>query len=278
MFLASLCFLWGVNVTDPFRLEARYYDKIWGAKHNYKEQARFLHQVLRKHNARRVLDLGCGTGGHCFELAKLGYNVAGLDISQLMIEKAREKLSKEGIQAKFVVGDMTNAYSTLKNAKIKQPFDAVICLGYSLAHILTDKSLKETLEQVRKVLNQDGVFIFQVRNAEQLSDDRMERLTLDTIINEPDHQLALLSYSHRDRVNRNFLVWNTLWLINDHGKTDFQARKRLLKWFQYDNLRTVLASHRFRVLHAYGDMVRREDFDRNKHNTIVMICQKELSS
>lgn len=262
-------------LVDPFELEARYYDKIWGSACDYEGEALFLHRILAEHGAHRVLDLACGTGGHCLELAKLGYTVTGLDISRAMSEKAKEKLSKAGIKASFVLGDMKKAYSSLMNSQIALPFDAAICMGNSLAHMLDDRMLDRTLDEVWEVLKQNGVFIFWVKNAEHLRDDRLRQLKTDTIINEQDLQLAILNYNFRDSKNADILIWNALWLIKDHGKIDFQVRTHPLRWFRYDDLRRIVEAHGFRVLRAYGDTLGHEIFDSHKHETIFVTCQKE---
>ena len=53
----------------------------------------------------RVLDLACGVGRHSVPLAKRGYEVTGVDISPLFIEKAREYAASEGVDARFEVGE-----------------------------------------------------------------------------------------------------------------------------------------------------------------------------
>ena len=211
-------------MTDPFQLEARYYDKIWGSTCNYKAEAQFLHQILEKYGALRVLDLACGTGGHCLELAKLGYGVGGLDISQAMLKKARDKLSNAGMRASFILSDMREVYSSLLNAGIELPFEAAICMGNSLAHILDDETFSKILDDLGKLLKQNGVFIFWVKNAERLRDDLIRQLRMDGLINELDLQLALLCYNFRDSKNADILIWNALWFIRDRGKIDFQVR------------------------------------------------------
>ena len=197
-------------LVDPFELEARYYDRIWGLANRYEEEAKFLDETLKKRGAHRILDLGCGTGGHCLKLARLGYDMVGLDVSEAMLRTAREKLSKAGMRAGFVLSDMIEASSSLQSAGITFPFDAVICMGSSLAHLLDDRSFGKALDEIQKVLRQEGTFIFCVRNAEQLRDDLMKQLRMDTIVNEADLQLALLCYNFRDVANPDFLVWNSL--------------------------------------------------------------------
>jgi SAM-dependent methyltransferase len=262
-------------LTDSFSLEARYYDKIWGSDQaRYEAETQFLYRTLRKYGVVRVLDLACGTGGHYLGLTKLGYDVVGLDVSETMLKEARKKLSESGVQSCFVLGEMTKAQSSLLGAKIALPFDAVVCMGSALAHMLDDKMLSETLNEVRKVLKEGGVFIFCINNAQQLRDDLTRQLRLDTIVNEPDLQLAILCYNFRDSSNPDILIWNSLWFINEHGKIDFQVRTHPLRWFRYDNLKTTLESHGYIIVQTYGDTLGREEFDNNKHDTIFMICQK----
>lgn len=260
---------------DPFELEASYYDRIWGLADRYERGARFLDPILKKRGAHRILDLGCGTGGHCLKLARLGYDMAGLDISRAMLRRATERFSKVDMRAEFVLSDMIEASSSLQSARITSPFDAVICMGYSLAHMLDDKSFGKALDEIRKILKQEGTFIFCVSNAEQLRDDLMKQLRMETIVNEPDLQLALLCHNFRDATNPDVLVWNSLWLINEHGKIDFQVRTHPLRWFRYDDLKTMLEGHGYSVIHTYGDTLGQEVFDENRHDTILMTCQKE---
>ena len=262
-------------MTDPFRLEAQYYDKVFGEESNYKNQAQFLDKILKKHNVTRILDLACGTGGHCLELSKLGYEVVGIDISQSMIEKASKKHSKEGVRTTFLKVDMTKTHSALLKANIKLDFDAIICMDYSFAHLTNDKMVSETLEQVQKILRPEGVFIFCLRNAKKIREDLINQLRIDSNINEPNLQLALLSHTHRDPQDPDILVWNSLWLINNHGKMDFQVRTHPLRWFRYTSLKAVLETYGFIILQEHGDLLGHEQFDCDKHDTILLVCQRE---
>jgi SAM-dependent methyltransferase len=262
-------------LTDPFRLEARYYDKIWGSTVNYVVDVMFLDQLMEKYNVHRVLDLACGTGGHCLELAKLGYDVVGLDISQLMLENAQKKFTNLNVDANFVIGDMITAHSSLKKNNIVLPFDAIICMGNSLAHMIDDTMLAETFSEVRKLLKQNGIFILRVQNAERLRDDKMKKLYVDKIINEPDLQLALLCYNYRDDRNPDILIWNSYWVIRDHGTIDFQVQSHPLRWFRYNTLKDMLETYGFFILHSHGDISMQESFESTEHDTMIIICQKK---
>lgn len=52
------------------------------------QEVAFLAEVLDLRPGMRVLDVGCGPGRHAYELAKIGVEVHGVDISQRFIEMA----------------------------------------------------------------------------------------------------------------------------------------------------------------------------------------------
>ncbi|MUL41340.1 class I SAM-dependent methyltransferase [Streptomonospora sp. PA3] len=52
-----------------------------------------------------VLDPGCGTGEHTIHLARLGYDVRGVDFSPRAVEMARANAAEQGVAAEFAVAD-----------------------------------------------------------------------------------------------------------------------------------------------------------------------------
>jgi len=69
------------------------YDSFYAAK-DYEAECRLLERVFEKYGAkpvRRILDLGCGTGGHAIPLARRGYTVVGIDRSEAMLVAAKAK-------------------------------------------------------------------------------------------------------------------------------------------------------------------------------------------
>jgi SAM-dependent methyltransferase len=54
-----------------------------------------------------VADLGCGPGAHSLALARRGYDVVGVDGSPRMVEVARARAERDGVDASFHVHDVT---------------------------------------------------------------------------------------------------------------------------------------------------------------------------
>jgi SAM-dependent methyltransferase len=69
------------------------------------EQARVLTEFVGDPLGRSVLDVGTGTGRAALLMARRGAHVTGVDASQQMLDVARQRAAKEGLDVRFAVGD-----------------------------------------------------------------------------------------------------------------------------------------------------------------------------
>ncbi|MCX8160757.1 MAG: class I SAM-dependent methyltransferase [Candidatus Saccharicenans sp.] len=106
----------------------------------------------------KILDVGCGTGRHAIELARRGYSVTGIDLSESMLRRAREKARKDNVQVNFIQGDA-------RALPFEGEFDLAIMLcegGFSLME--TDEMNFEILRSVTRALKPRRKFIFTALN------------------------------------------------------------------------------------------------------------------
>jgi SAM-dependent methyltransferase len=106
----------------------------------------------------KVLDAACGTGMHAIALAQRGYVAAGADLSAGMIEQAVANAVSAGVQVDFQVagfGALAGKFSG---------YDALLCLGNSLPHVLSLSELANTLVDFRGCLRPGGLLLVQQRN------------------------------------------------------------------------------------------------------------------
>ena len=118
-----------------------------------------------------VLDAACGTGMHAIALAKLGYAAAGADLSAGMVAHARANAAKAGMNVRFEAAGFSELAQTFGSSDPVNPakapdYDAVLCLGNSLPHVLTSGDLAATLDDFAACLRPGGLLLVQNRNFE----------------------------------------------------------------------------------------------------------------
>ncbi len=65
----------------------------------------FIEKKINFDKSKKILDIGCGTGRHSIELAKRGYKVTGIDLSESQLKRAKEKTGKEKVNVNFIRAD-----------------------------------------------------------------------------------------------------------------------------------------------------------------------------
>ncbi len=101
---------------------------------------------------RRLLDVGCGTGSAIPPMLDRGFDVRGVDISEAMVERARDKL---GPDVDLSVADM-RALPALGD------FDLVWSLCDSVNYLQSDAELVAAFRGFRRNLAAGGVVAFDV--------------------------------------------------------------------------------------------------------------------
>lgn len=107
--------------------------------------------------ARRVLDVGCGTGCLAILLAARGYDVVGIDPAGASLEVARAKDGAGAVQ--WICGDAASA----------DPggADLAVMTGNVAQVFLTDAEWSQALRAVRDALRPGGWFAFETRRPQR---------------------------------------------------------------------------------------------------------------
>ncbi len=135
---------------------AFYYDLLT-ANISYQQRGGYFHGLLQKYQPPGpiLLDLACGTGSLSEVMARLGYDVIGVDGSGEMLMEAMDKKARSGLDILYLCQPMEelDLYGTV---------DCCICALDSLNHLTDPASLLAALKQVALFLAPGGVFLFDV--------------------------------------------------------------------------------------------------------------------
>lgn len=145
--------------SEVFGVYSRFYDLVYKDK-DYVQEAAFIRTNLEKYGvcSGKILELGCGTGRHALELARAGYDVHGVDLSEGMVGRAEAGCASESESVRkrlrFEMGDVR----TFKAEPGK--FDAVISLFHVASYQTSNEDFTDYLTTARNALRAGGLFLF----------------------------------------------------------------------------------------------------------------------
>jgi len=101
----------------------------------------------------RLIDLGCGEGRNAVYFAKHGFDVVGLDISSVGLEKTRRFAAEEGVRVETVQADVASY-------ELGRGYDVVFSTG--TLHFLPEKMRAERFKNYKEHTSPSGIDVFSV--------------------------------------------------------------------------------------------------------------------
>jgi len=133
-----------------FTETAPFYDAIYSFK-DYRAESQQVAALIRRSRpeARRVLDVACGTGEHARWLVDdWGFLVEGIDLDTGLLALARQKVPT----GRFERADM-EAFT------LDHQFDAVVCLFSAIAYLVTIERVANAIECFRRHVEPGGLLL-----------------------------------------------------------------------------------------------------------------------
>jgi D-alanine-D-alanine ligase len=113
----------------------------------------------------QILDLCCGQGRHCLELARRGFkNINGVDRSRYLIRLAKKRAQNENLQVVFKEGDARNPRLP------ENSFDCVAIMGNSFGYFSNKKDDEKVLTMVGKLLRQTGQIVLDITDGAHMAE------------------------------------------------------------------------------------------------------------
>ena len=134
------------------------------APEKVRREVDFIVKALNLPAGAKVLDLCCGQGRHSLELARRGFQVVGVDLSEALLYAARKRAESEGLTVTFLQCDM-------REIDFKDEFDAVINMFTSFGYLESEAEDEKVLGKVAQALKSGGKFLLDVVNRDRLVRD-----------------------------------------------------------------------------------------------------------
>jgi SAM-dependent methyltransferase len=250
-------------IYDDFSID---YDRFVNWQGRLALEMPFLENKLKKAGVKRVLDTACGTGMHAIALAHRGFKMAGADVSQGMIKRARINAEASETDIRFEAAGFGEMQPTFGS----QAFEAVICLGNSLPHLLTKESLTAALKDFVACLTPGGLLIIQNRNFDAVMQKRERWMEPQSAQEEQTEWLFLRFY---DYDADGLITFHVVTLRRVAGKTwtqnDIVTR---LQPILHDEMKSSLETAGFERVDCYGDLTG-APFDAKTSGNLVVVAR-----
>jgi SAM-dependent methyltransferase len=133
----------------------------------YDEWVDYIEEICRKFNLKNgtgiFAELGCGTGNLTQRLAEKGHDMIGIDLSEQMLSKAKEKADEAGKNILYLCQDM-------REFELYGTVDCIVSVCDSINYITEEEDLLTVFKLVNNYLDPKGLFIFDINTLHKFRD------------------------------------------------------------------------------------------------------------
>ena len=256
--------------SPEFYRNARAYDIAFGDR-DFRDECNFLSWCLdsfgleadskrQTSNVKRqsFLELACGPARHAREFARRGWRAVGLDLSQDMLDYAREGALMDGVHIETAQADMTDF-------TLDQPVALAANLMESLSHLVTNEQVVAHLQAVSRNLLPGGIFVIEMAHPETIWRDSLPntwlaRSTDSTIFRDtPYTEVDVLFGAADDQFDWISQQWTvtTRLKIRDAGQPERVVEQHYPhRWYMAQELAALIdLSGAFSHTRWFGNMV-----------------------
>jgi len=256
--------------------EALYTEKMAGLYNNFYckseqtcMQVNFLVKLFKKHKARKILDIACGTGRHAIALAGKGFSVTGVDASHAMINQARKNASMLDCQIKFKIQD-------IRKLSLKEKFDAAFIMYGSLAYVKTNKDAINALRSVARCLKKNGLIIIEDDNPWQyIVTGQLKKKTTEEIKN--GKKRLVIKHVNRLSAHNNYMDVKASYNFYEGKNKIFTAKDKgyaSLRILTQNDMELLLKLSGFRPVKFYSSF-NGKAFSKKTHKKLIAVALKK---
>lgn len=216
----------------------------------------FIRGLNEYHSGKKGLEIGCGSGYFCRALAKEGYLMTGLDLSQAMIAKAQVLSREEGLNIPFVLMDALKLKTPDKYDFAIAPND---CYNY-----IPHAKLSSAFKKVAACLKLGGLFWLDIS-----SEYKLTKKIANNIFADDREEVTYLSFNslYEDRVEMDV----TLFARQEDGRFVRFDEKHVQYVHTEEAVKEALTGAGFTVLAVEGHFGE----EKQGSDRLNFICRKQ---
>lgn len=218
------------------------YDRITQRERSAGEVEMFCQRLVNRYGVSSALDVACGTGRFALAMARHGVAVTGVDLSEGLLHQARMHAEDLSLDVRWHRAAMEHL-----NGDVPGPFDAVLCMGNSIPHLLTDEALDAALAGFAERLAPGGVLVLHLLNYAPIL-ARRERVVAVTRNGEAEY-VRFYDFLGQDRLRFNLLEIH--WA---RGLPTHRLHETTLRPWRVGQLRDALARVGLHRVETFGGM------------------------
>ncbi len=222
-------------------------------------EADFLVQSLQCHAGSHLLDVPCGNGRLSFELARRGYRVTGVDISEEFVDEARSKVgppataggsdrarsldppadaggTDKSLQVEFILGDM-------RNIEGSSVYDGAYCFGNSFG-FLAYADMEKFLSGVARALKPGARFIIETGMAAESAIPKFKE--------QESHQIEDILFTIKEKYLAEEGCIDTEYVFERNGVSESRFAKHWI--YTAAEIRRMLECAGFAILNVHGSL------------------------
>ncbi len=219
----------------------------------------------------RLLDAACGTGMHAIALAQRGFAAAAADLSEAMVAKGQANAETAGVRVEFAAAGFGELANTFRMSPLF-PFDAVLCLGNSLPHLLTPTKINAALADFAACLRPGGLLVIQNRNFDAVMLQKERWMEPQSYRSGPREWIFLRFYDYDPD---GLITFNIITLFRENDSAWQQQVNTTRLYPQREKeLSAALSSAGFDPVTAYGNLSG-DPFNPTSSGNLVLVARRK---
>lgn len=241
---------------------ARVYDELMDDV-PYEEWAERIRQILEEKETKKglMLELGCGTGRMTRLMARMGYDMIGVDSSIEMLEIAKEKADQEESDLLYLLQDM-------REFELYGTVGAVISICDTVNYITERNELTEVFRLVNNYLDPGGYFLFDFNTEYKYRD-----MIGETVIAEDREDVSFIWFNEYDEEEHLNCIDLSVFVREKDGRYQKFCEEHIQRGYTLPEMKRIIEESGLIFVDAfdgYTNMPAKEDSER-----ILMVAREQ---